>query len=82
MDVILDTTKQFVVEQVSLPAEVEAALLGAPNSLRTVYELVLAFEFGEWPACEELINRMHIPGEAVNQAYAEAVTWVQGLQLS
>ncbi len=82
MDAILDTTKEFVVEQVSLPSEVEAALLGTPNALRTVYELVVAFEFGEWSACEELINRMHIPGDAVNQAYAEAVTWVQELQLS
>ncbi len=82
MDAILDTTKEFVVEQVSLPSEVEAALLGTPNALRTVYELVVAFEFGEWSACEELIHRMRIRGDAVNQAYAEAVTWVQGLQLS
>lgn len=82
MEAILDTSMEVVVRRVSLPSEVEAALLGKPNVLRMLYELVLAFECGEWCTCDDLVNRIGIPGDTLNQAYAGAVMWVQGLQMS
>ena len=69
-------------EQVSPPAEVGAALLGTPSDLCMLYELVLAFELGRWSACEDLIKKMGIPEDELSHAYADAVQWVQGLQLT
>ncbi len=82
MDVMLDTSTEAMLEQACLPAEVGEALLGAPNELRVLYELALAFESGEPSTREEAIKKASVSEGAANQAYAEAVQWARGLRLS
>jgi len=79
MDALLDTSIQDLLEQVCLPPDVRAALLGEKNLLRSLYQLVLAIEAADWAACETYANSLHIANETLNKAYFEAVNWVQSL---
>lgn len=82
MDAILDTSIEVILEQVRLPPEVNEALLGRHSVLRRTFELVLAFEAGDWTTCEQLADKLHVSEDAVNQAHMSAVAWRQGLQLT
>ena len=82
MEAILDTSMQTIVEQVQLPAEVSEALLGRQNHLRSIYELVIAFETAEWGVREQLAKHLAIPDDTVCEAHLNAVEWVQGLHLN
>ena len=81
MEAILDTSMQMIVEQVQLSSEVSAALLGGQSHLRSIYELVIAFEAAEWGVCEQLAKHLAIPDDTVCEAHLNAVEWAQGLHL-
>lgn len=81
LDAILDLPKEVVLKMVKAPADVQAALLGEANELRTIFELMLAFESGDWPKCEQLVNRTQMPESVLSRSHLQAVHWVQTWQL-
>jgi len=82
IDAILDTPISSIVKQVQLPSEVSVALLGGKNRLRTLLDMVLAFEAGEWSRCEQNANELGLREDIVSQAHVNAVQWVQALQIN
>ncbi len=82
IDAILDTPIASIVKQVQLPSEVNVALLGGKNRLRTLLDMVLAFEAGEWARCEQHASQLGLREDIVSQAHVNAVQWVQALQIN
>ncbi len=77
MHAILDLSVESLVDLVAVAADVRAALLGTPNSLRNGFELVLAYEAADWNRCEEIRNRWQIPARFLSDSYLEAVHWAR-----
>ncbi len=48
IDAMLETPKSVVLEKIPLDQATKAVLQGKPSPLRTVFQLILAHESGEW----------------------------------
>lgn len=81
MEGILEVPIQSVLDQVHLPEEVAAALLGEDNSLSRMQQLVLAYEQADWKACDHHALELQISADSMNHAHIQAVEWVQSLHL-
>ena len=77
MHAILDVSVESLVDLVAVAADVRAALLGTPNSLRKGFELVLAYEAADWNRCEKIRNRWQIPDRFLFDSYLEAIHWAR-----
>lgn len=81
MEAILEVPIKSVLEQIHLPEQVTAALLGEDNPLSRMEQLVIAFEKADWGICDQRARELQIHEEAVTQAHIAAVEWVQTLHL-
>jgi EAL and modified HD-GYP domain-containing signal transduction protein len=79
MDAIMEVPMELILEKVALPGDVRGALLGNANPLRQCHELVLAYEAGDWAACEERRKKLHVPEASLQAAYLGAVKWTREL---
>jgi c-di-GMP-related signal transduction protein len=75
LDAMLQVPLEVLLRQVPIPKEVAAALLGRPNRLRRCFELVLAYERGDWGSCEALGRQAGSQDADLRKLYVEAVCW-------
>lgn len=75
LDAILDRPMGLILDEIPMAEDVRAALLGEPNRLRRLLELVIAQERGDWPALEELSAGVELAGSSLQQSYLEAIRW-------
>jgi c-di-GMP-related signal transduction protein len=55
--------------------EIKATLLGAPSGVRSVYELVLAYERAGWETVAALASHLGLQEPDIAEAYRDAVQW-------
>ncbi|MBV8050033.1 MAG: HDOD domain-containing protein [Acidobacteriaceae bacterium] len=77
MDAILEIPMLRVLDSVAVDRETRAALLGGQSHLRSLYQLMLAQESGEWQASSELACQLRLSDREVAEKYWEAVHWAQ-----
>jgi c-di-GMP-related signal transduction protein len=77
MDAILEAPMEAVLRGIPLEKETHAVLLGKPSKLRPVYQLMLAYESGEWGEVSRLSAQLGLPEEVISQAYWNAVQWAR-----
>ncbi|MBZ5501656.1 MAG: EAL domain-containing protein [Acidobacteriia bacterium] len=77
MDAILDMKMEEVVQEVPVGREIREALLGEPNSLRRILDLVLLYEKGAWEEIERAGARLKIPEGVISSTYVEATIWAR-----
>ena len=75
IDAMLEMPMAEVLERVPLDRETKAVLLGQPSVLRPVYQLLLAYESGEWEAASQLCASLHLDSEQVAGFYWQAQQW-------
>ncbi|WP_372760263.1 EAL and HDOD domain-containing protein [Pseudoalteromonas sp.] len=75
MDAILDESMQSVMKKLPLSNEIKAALLNDEGLLASYLNLVKFYEQGNWPAANELTEKLALGGK-VPDAYHEAISWV------
>jgi c-di-GMP-related signal transduction protein len=76
MDALLGQPLREILDQLALPEEAREALLGGANLLRDVYELVHAYESGNWTAVGSGLDRLELEESAMPVVYFEALDWV------
>ncbi len=54
---------------------VQQALLGKRNAQRSVLDLVLAYERGEWAEIARLAEAIGLEGPDITNPYRDAVSW-------
>ena len=79
LDAIVDQPMEEAVAQLPLNADVLATLAGKSTALTPVYELVLAFERGEWRQIGSLGEQLAVDDQLVARMYQEAILWAQGV---
>jgi c-di-GMP-related signal transduction protein len=77
IDSMLEMPMSDVLEKVPLDHETKAVLLGKPGLLRPVYQLMLAYESGEWDAAKQLADTLHLDNQQVASFYWQAQQWAR-----
>lgn len=83
LDAMLDIPMESLLEELPLPIEVKSALKGESNLLRKIYEIVLAYENGQWEKCLSFCQASHLAPLTENvlvDCYLEAVEWLRVLE--
>ncbi len=75
LDAILERPLAEILGEVPVSGEVKAALLHGVNLFRYIYELVLAYERGNWRRASQFASSLRMNEMAVTEAYLEAAKW-------
>jgi c-di-GMP-related signal transduction protein len=77
IDSMLEMPMSDVLEKVPLDHATKAVLLGKSSLLRPVYQLMLAYESGEWTAAKQLADTLHLGDQEVATLYWQAQQWAR-----
>ena len=77
LDALLDLPLQEALREACLPSRVKAALLGAPGPWRSVLDLTLAYERGEWGVASERMATLAVEPFAIARAFVDSVDWAR-----
>lgn len=77
MDAILERPLAQVLDELCVSKDIRTALLDGVNVFRYVYELVLAYERGNWGRVSQFASALRAAESAVAQSYQDAVSWGQ-----
>lgn len=77
MDAILEIQMDVLLAELPVDKETKAALLGQPGELRSLYQLMLAQESGEWTQASSLSQKLHLSDDEVADHWWEALQWAQ-----
>lgn len=77
IDVMLEVPMETVLDKIPLDGATKAVLMGQPSLLRTVFQLMLAHECGEWEAAASLSQGLQLDAEQVAACYWQAQQWAR-----
>jgi c-di-GMP-related signal transduction protein len=79
LDVLLERPMDAVLASLSLPPRTLNALSGHAGPVRSLLDAVIAYERAEWETAAAAATAIGIPAPELAAAYADAVTWAEGL---
>ncbi|MFZ0389885.1 MAG: HDOD domain-containing protein [Calditrichia bacterium] len=77
IDALMDQPFYAVLEDLPLTKEVKGALMGGDSPLRQPYELLLAFEQGDWNTVSAVCAETGIPEKQLPDHYLKSLEWVK-----
>lgn len=77
IDALMDRPLQEIIDEIPIAEDVKDALLGNVNPFREIYDLIIAYERGEWDLLTERTGRLYIPESEVSRLYLAALQWVK-----
>ena len=77
MDAVLEVRLDVLLKQLPVEHEIKSALLGQKSSLRSLYQLMLAQESGEWAQSSALAKQLTLTDEEVGSTWWQSVQWAQ-----
>lgn len=75
IDGLVDRPLEAVLEGVPLQDDIKHALLGRPNRFNSVFNLVQAYEQGEWPVIESAAGELGFDAQELPRLFLESVQW-------
>jgi EAL and modified HD-GYP domain-containing signal transduction protein len=75
IDVIVGRPLEEAVQEIRLPADVAAAILGEPGQLMTLLDLARAYERADWATVERLVAEVGLDASDVPDIYLDAIAW-------
>jgi EAL and modified HD-GYP domain-containing signal transduction protein len=79
LDTIMSRPIDEILEEITVEDDIVAALTGEPGMLRSILDLVIAMEKGEWEEVSRLAAELQIEEQPLSAAYLDAVTWAQDI---
>lgn len=76
LDSILGKPMEDILKDLPVPTEVKLALLGADNKLGSLYQLIVAYEKGEWDRFSYYAGRCQIAEDDVPDLYLQSFQWL------
>ena len=77
VDAILEIPMTSVLESIPLDHETKAVLLGGPSKLRSLYDLMLARESGDWNTTADCSHKLGLSESEVAEAFWQAMQWAR-----
>ncbi|HEY3265414.1 MAG TPA: HDOD domain-containing protein [Armatimonadota bacterium] len=75
IDALLGRPTSEVLNELPLAPDVQAALLGEESPLTRVFQLVLAYERGDWDDVASMAREIGVDETVIPQLYIQAVAW-------
>ncbi|MCP4716070.1 MAG: HDOD domain-containing protein [Deltaproteobacteria bacterium] len=75
IDALIDRPMEEIIEELPLSYDVTAALLGKPNPLTDVFNIVLAYEKGNWDSTCRLAQKLNISEDDLPEFFFNSVEW-------
>ena len=78
LDTLFNQPLEQLISELNFPKDLSEMLLNPnvpPSPISHLWELVLAYEAGEWGVVSEKLPQSGLQAEAVRKAYIEAVAW-------
>ena len=75
IDAMLDQSMAVALEDVALPQSIIDSLVLNEGVLMPIYNLIIAYEKGDWDKTELLARKMNLGEDALFDAYMDAVNW-------
>jgi len=79
LDTIMSRPIDEILEEITVEDDIVAALTGEPGMLRSILDLVIAMEKGEWEEVSRLAAELQIEEQPLSAAYLDAVAWAQDI---
>ena len=77
LDACVDVPLEEALREVAVPARVKAALMGMPGELRTVLEVVTAFERGDWEIVTSVCRDRSLDSELMVSLFLGSMDWAR-----
>jgi EAL and modified HD-GYP domain-containing signal transduction protein len=75
LDVLLEHPLADAIKELPLDGEIRAALLGEPNTARTVLDAVVDYQQGYWHRAADAAGTLGVDAIVLPDAYADALVW-------
>lgn len=75
IDAVVGQPLDEALDQIGLPRDVTAAILGEPGELADLLNLARGYERGDWTTVERLVARFRLPVAELPAIYLDAVAW-------
>jgi len=79
LDAILDQPMAVVLAGIALPQAILDALITGQGSLLPIYQLILAYEKGDWNRVETVAMALKIDDYAIYHDYRESIKWANNV---
>ncbi len=79
LDVIMSRPIDEILHEITVEEDILEALLGTPGTLRSVLDLVIAMEKGEWEQVSRLAAELQLEEQSLSTTYLDAVKWAQDI---
>ena len=79
LDVIMSRPIDEILHEITVEEDVMEALSGNPGTLRTILDLVIAMEKGEWEQVSNFAAELQIDEQSLATKYLDAVKWAQDI---
>ncbi len=79
LDAIMSRPIDEILEEITVEDDIVEALIGEPGTLRSILDLVIAMEKGEWEEVSRLAAELQIEEQPLSAAYLDAVKWAQDI---
>lgn len=80
LDVLMSRPMEEVLSGVSLSKDVRSALLKKDGLFGYIYQLILAYEMGDWSQCNSCASILGINPNKLMEAYVEALGWPKAIE--
>lgn len=76
IDAITNITMENVLPQMPIAEDVKDALLGKDNVFRSIYNLIISYESGDWIRFSNLAKELKLEEKLVPEMYLKSIEWV------
>lgn len=76
IDIFLNRPMADILAELPIAADIKDALMGVPNDLRLVLDLIIMYEQGNWDSVSEISNKLDIGHGKILPNYLAAIKWV------
>jgi c-di-GMP-related signal transduction protein len=80
LDAMLDQPMSDILSELNLSEDVRLALLRLDSPIRSIVELAVAMENGDWEAIDRLTDNLGIEGAEAFRLHADSIVWASQMQ--
>lgn len=75
LDVIMSRPIDEILQEITVEEDIQEALVGTAGTMRTILEMIVAIEKGDWDQVAALSEELNINEKPLNEAYMDAIKW-------
>jgi len=79
LDVIMSRPIDEILKEITVEEDIAEALTGSEGEMKTVLDIVISMEKGEWEQISSLAIQLQLDEKALSEAYLDAVKWAQDI---